>query len=367
MNSREAARFAAALLALTLATAMPVIGTCASVSAIDDHARGADVFRFQYVGTWEHVHGEYDGRSMGTSSRSKNKGSLAILRFFGTRIRLFGVLGPAGGYGLISVDRERPLHADFYAPHISPHAPIYEASDLSPSRLHVLKVVAEGSRGTRSWGRYVNIDGVELVRAAPAALAAPAASQEVDTHALIALGAFAAVIALMLAALVGAAVRRKGLLRTRTSPRHVLPQWPRVLDPRASLDAASRERMLVAIGERRLTGTPRVFASAYQHENADLRPLVLTAIRDGRYQNAAITLEEAADHGTATEKILALGTLGIFGKLDRVETALGDPSLDVATVAASILVAARGREEVAAIVARCVDAKRASELSAALR
>ncbi len=130
---------------------------------VDDAVSGKALLgRFDYVGSWQHVHGKHDGRSNGTSTRSTRTSDVAIFRFTGTRVRIYGVRGPSGGRAGIALDEAstggRPV--DFYAPRLEPHSLIYQSPVLS-SGVHTVSIVVWGTRDERGRFYYVNIDGAE--------------------------------------------------------------------------------------------------------------------------------------------------------------------------------------------------------------
>jgi hypothetical protein len=134
------------------------------VRVIDDADVGEmRVGYFDYIGSWQHVRGKRDGRSNGTSTRSTHAADVALLRFTGTRIRLFGIRGPSGGRASIALDGasvgSQPV--DFYAPHLETHALIF-ASRVLTEGLHTLAIVVWGTRDPRGHFYYVNIDGAEV-------------------------------------------------------------------------------------------------------------------------------------------------------------------------------------------------------------
>ncbi len=158
-------KFAVALGIVTIvAVATPVAARAGTVSAIDDAVTGkAMLGRFDFVGSWQHVRGKNDGRSNGTSTRSTRVGDVAILGFMGTRVRLYGIVGPSGGRAGIAVDEAstggKPF--DFYAPRVKTHVLIYQ-SPVMPAGLHTVSVVVWGTRNQHGRYYYVNIDGAEV-------------------------------------------------------------------------------------------------------------------------------------------------------------------------------------------------------------
>jgi hypothetical protein len=147
-----------ALLSGSAAAALP------HVTAVDDAVRGKALLdHFDYVGSWQHVRGKHDGRTDGTSTRSTHTGDVAIFRFSGTRVRIYGVRGPSGGRAGIALDEAstggRPV--DFYAPRVEPHSLIYQSPILAPG-VHTVSIVVWGTRNERGHYYYVNIDGAEF-------------------------------------------------------------------------------------------------------------------------------------------------------------------------------------------------------------
>jgi hypothetical protein len=133
------------------------------VAVIDDAADGAALpGRFEYIGTWQHVRGKFDGRSFGTSTRSTRLGDVAIVRFDGTRIRLYGVRGPSGGRAGVALDFvSTGAPVDFYAPTVTPHSLIYASGTLAPG-VHTLSIAVWGLHDVRARSYYVNIDDAEV-------------------------------------------------------------------------------------------------------------------------------------------------------------------------------------------------------------
>ncbi len=131
---------------------------------VDDGETGKALLgRFDFVGKWQLVRGKRDGRTNGTSTRSTRTGDVAVLGFSGTRVRIFGVLGPSGGRAGVSLDGASTggTPIDFYAPRIQTHALIYESPILPPG-IHTVTLVVWGTRDERGRFYYVNIDGAEI-------------------------------------------------------------------------------------------------------------------------------------------------------------------------------------------------------------
>ncbi len=158
---RRAGRLTATVLLVAFAR-LPALAAAHS-AIIDDATTGEALLgHFDYVGKWQHVAGKHDGRSDGTSTRSTHTGDVAILRFTGTRVRMFGVRGRSGGRAGIAVDEQsagRPV--DFYSQRLQTHALIYQSPKLAPG-VHTISVVVWGTRDVHGRFYYVNIDGAEV-------------------------------------------------------------------------------------------------------------------------------------------------------------------------------------------------------------
>jgi hypothetical protein len=134
------------------------------VTVVDDAMVGKALLgRFDYVGSWQHVRGKQDGRSNGTSTRSTHTGDVAIFRFTGTRVRIYGVRGRSGGRAGIALDEAstggRPV--EFYAPLLEPHVLVYE-SPVLPAGVHTVSIAVWGTRDQHGRFYYVNVDGAEF-------------------------------------------------------------------------------------------------------------------------------------------------------------------------------------------------------------
>lgn len=129
---------------------------------VDDAQIGPRVGQFSYDGKWEHVRGRKDGRSFGTSARSYHASDSATLRFKGTQVRLYGVLGKKGGFGTLLLDGALvPNTVSFYAPAVRTNALIYTSPSLTDG-VHTLVIQVGGVQEKLSAGDFVNIDGAEV-------------------------------------------------------------------------------------------------------------------------------------------------------------------------------------------------------------
>lgn len=130
----------------------------------DASSRGLGLWKWNYVGKWEFVHFKRDGRSLGTSSRSFHKGSILSVAFAGKRVRLYGVLGTKGGYGLLAIDdTDAYSRVSFYAPSKRTHALVYESPPLKAGN-HALAIIVTGKRPPGSSGTFVNVEDIEVER-----------------------------------------------------------------------------------------------------------------------------------------------------------------------------------------------------------
>ena len=178
----------------------------------DDAGPGTREDRIYYTGHWQHVRGQHDVRLFGTSSRSSHVGDQAQIRFAGTRLRLYGVVGPAGGFCYISVDGSRAKRVSFYAFRVRGRALVYTTPRLA-SREHSLAIVVMGERPALSYGHFVNIDAFEVDGPYPL-VAAARTTQSIDTvEWQTVLGAAAAVIVIAALLALGLSRRRAARLR----------------------------------------------------------------------------------------------------------------------------------------------------------
>lgn len=165
MRCGSSPTISAAILALFLLGAATTAAPAAPrVTFIDDSVVGEALLgHFDYVGSWQCVRGKHDGRSDGTSTRSTHTSDVAIFRFVGTRVRIFGVLGPSGGRAGIALDEKSTTvgPVDFYAPRLRTDALVYQ-SPVLPYGMHTVSIVVWGTRDVRGRFYYVNIDGAQV-------------------------------------------------------------------------------------------------------------------------------------------------------------------------------------------------------------
>jgi hypothetical protein len=132
------------------------------MSMVDDASAGLGLGRIHYSGHWEHVRGRHDGRDAGTSSRSFHVGDNFAFAFEGYRLRIYGIVGPRGGHGLIGIDDVATAATiDFYAPVKRTHSLVYTSPVLADG-FHVAAVIVDPRRDRRSQGSYVNVDSLAI-------------------------------------------------------------------------------------------------------------------------------------------------------------------------------------------------------------
>lgn len=114
---------------------------------------------FAYAGRWHHA--RRGGTDVDTNSASLVPGSRATLAFLGTEVRVFGVLGPGGGRGIITLDGiPVKANADFYAALRRRHALIYRSPRMRWGPHWITITVAPPVSGQPN-ERSVNIAGAE--------------------------------------------------------------------------------------------------------------------------------------------------------------------------------------------------------------
>lgn len=131
-------------------------------SATANFISNSDAIHFRYYGHWEHVRNLRDGRLFGSSSRSASPASSVTFFFKGTQARIYGVRGPGGGRGVLTIDGDRYFDVDFYAPAKLPQAIIYSTPVLRNGE-HFLVVTPEAyPRTPHHHSSYVNISGASF-------------------------------------------------------------------------------------------------------------------------------------------------------------------------------------------------------------
>lgn len=130
----------------------------AAYRLVDDAQASADGTRFQFVGGWERVVGQHDGRLGGTSTRSFRIGATATLVFVGRSVRVYGIGGPGGGIAAITLDGRSYGTANFASSKKNTRLLVFDSPALTPGTHRLSLIVAPPPAGGAGRG-YVNIDG----------------------------------------------------------------------------------------------------------------------------------------------------------------------------------------------------------------
>jgi hypothetical protein len=145
-----------ALALLGAALAVPALGSGGTFVSESDSGPGG---HFRFYGHWERVRNATDGRLNGSSSRTDSPGAAVTFTFTGRTVRLYGVRGPGGGSGILTIDGRRYPDLDFFAPRKMPRVVLFSSPVLEFGS-HVLTIAAEGDRrDARHRSSYVNLSG----------------------------------------------------------------------------------------------------------------------------------------------------------------------------------------------------------------
>jgi len=114
---------------------------------------------FSFTGAWEHLTGLQPAHA-GTLAISDQKGATANLAFGGTRVLLFGKLGPDCGKAAIRIDGGEAETVDTFSADDIWGVCLYRR-DL-PAGRHVLRLEVLGEHGPRATGDRVHLDGIRV-------------------------------------------------------------------------------------------------------------------------------------------------------------------------------------------------------------
>jgi len=107
---------------------------------VNDTTAGAGMNQVEYVGKWTHgSDADQNGCLGGDCSWSNTAGDTMRIRFFGTRVRLYGKRAAHHGTGMVSVDDNEESEAVFRAAGNEYKALVYE-SPVLPAGLHTLRL-----------------------------------------------------------------------------------------------------------------------------------------------------------------------------------------------------------------------------------
>ncbi|MBD5655701.1 MAG: hypothetical protein IAI50_11070, partial [Candidatus Eremiobacteraeota bacterium] len=76
-------------------------------------------------------------------------------------VRLYGILGPGGGFGAVRIDGAPGKIVDFFAPSKSAHRLVYASPLLAPGPHQLTVAVVPDPKIPGGRTQYVNIDGAE--------------------------------------------------------------------------------------------------------------------------------------------------------------------------------------------------------------
>ena len=130
-----------------------------STTTIQDFVMGTGVNQWDYQGRWEHGVGNVEAD--GSDSYCSMPGDTATLRFFGTRVRFYGVRAENHGMSEISVDGGPTSSVDEYAPHRIPGSMLFE-SPVLPRGEHTMTLKVNGQTNPQSKYYWVTVDYVQI-------------------------------------------------------------------------------------------------------------------------------------------------------------------------------------------------------------
>ncbi len=113
--------------------------TATITARMNDSTTGAGMNQFEYVGKWTHQSADNVNYHEGDISFSNTAGDTMRIRFFGTRVRLYGVRAAHLGTGMVSVDDGEEREAVFRAAGNEYKVMVYE-SPVLPAGPHTLKL-----------------------------------------------------------------------------------------------------------------------------------------------------------------------------------------------------------------------------------
>jgi len=111
---------------------------------------GAGLNQFNYIGNWRHCTGGCNGCCYdGTWSWDNATGGYMTLTFTGIQIKFYGVVGPYGGIGAISVDGGSEAMVNCYSTEAIGNQLMW-TSPMLPAGNHTFKLRATGTKGDPS-------------------------------------------------------------------------------------------------------------------------------------------------------------------------------------------------------------------------
>ena len=136
-------------------------------TSIDDRTTGgaASLNRWNYTGpgwTWCDTCTTGETLFAGTNTWSRVAGDEATLNFQGSVVRLYGVLDPAHGIGVVSLDGVGQKDVDFYAATRVGNQLVWTTIVVGGAQTHQLRIQVTGRRRSASSDANVAIDRVEI-------------------------------------------------------------------------------------------------------------------------------------------------------------------------------------------------------------
>lgn len=139
------------------------------VVSINDNTTGTAIEQFNYIGTW--AYGAQAGAAGNDNHWSSTIGTSFQVKFYGTKIKLYGAKAPAHGIAYISIDGTTAVAVDYYDSVRKDNTLIFESPVLEAGKEHVLTVLVSGLKNTSSSGVTITADRVEITRVGTANLA----------------------------------------------------------------------------------------------------------------------------------------------------------------------------------------------------
>jgi len=139
--------------------AKPTATTRDGVTFVEDNVIGSGEAEFEYIGDW--CHSDANAETGGTNSYDVTPDDVARLRFTGTKVRFYCVMGPNHGIGAASVDGGEEQLMDMYSAERAAAVKLYESPTL-PYGNHVLTVRVTGRWNPQSRYGWVTVDRVEF-------------------------------------------------------------------------------------------------------------------------------------------------------------------------------------------------------------
>ena len=131
-----------------------LVPICPEISTYQD-----DNLRLIYNGNWTK---EIDALNSNQSARhSGNTGDYITFAFNGTGFKWYEYANNSKGIANVYIDDEKPFSVDTYTKETNYQYPVFEINNLENKR-HVVKIEVSGNKNTNSFGKYINIDRIDI-------------------------------------------------------------------------------------------------------------------------------------------------------------------------------------------------------------